>query len=103
MRNSSIALVKFVGDLPKTIPSLDPEVMSVIDFVEAYLNVFASNLRNDRVSNSLLETMYVLMSGGVFDGSCAAFLDQIDTLFPLFKKEVYKSKDVKKLMSVIRV
>lgn len=102
VRNSSVLLVDFVCSLNKSNGKENGRIGNSV-FMESLLNVFGLNIKNDRVSNSLLETLYVLFCGGAFEDSCPSFLDQLDVLYTLIKREVLKSKDVKKLTSAIQV
>lgn len=89
-------------NLPKTNDVLNGIIGNLV-FMQSFLDVLSINIKHDRVSNSLLELFYVLLSGGAFDESANEFFVQTDMLFLLIKKEVLKSKDVKKLSSAIQM
>jgi hypothetical protein len=94
-------MVEFVSRLP-----LDAERgVSFLDFMDVFMSVFEKNMKKDRVSNSILNTLDVLIAGGVFEtvGFEDRIVSLINKLFELIRKELFKSKDAKKLISGIKV
>ncbi len=73
--------------------------------MEAFFELFKANIKNDRVSNAILESLDVLINGGLFqpEEKLLEMEDDIPILHELVKKEMFKSKDTKKLIAGIKV
>ncbi|TPX62107.1 hypothetical protein PhCBS80983_g00682 [Powellomyces hirtus] len=100
VRHSSTSFVQFVNNLPD-MSSPSSSDMTLGDLFDALLQVFRQYHRQDRVSMCILETLDLLFGCGAIArcGDAALY----ETLFTLVKQEVFKSKDVKKLLAGIKV
>ncbi|KAJ3091882.1 hypothetical protein HK102_012932 [Quaeritorhiza haematococci] len=128
VRQSSANLVDFLDTLPVTLetPPLDSTTLSLQDFFAALFQVFLLHTRNDRVSIPILEVLDLLSGCGALGklghasatpSSASAEKSQPDSpvwrwdsatafyteLLDLVRKELFKSRDVKKLHSGIKV
>ncbi len=101
MRSAGQSLVDYVGKLP----TLDDATgqFSFQSFAMALMRVFEKNIKNDRVSNPLMEALDNLLSGGVFQTDEAEVIPIAQKLHALVKREVFKSKDPKKLGLALKV
>lgn len=100
VRHSTDSFSDFVGRLPF---SLDDSFSSTTsnDIVSSLRDVFKDNLGLDRVSIPLLETLDIYLSLGFL--SAVSDEQTVAEVFNLVKKEVFKSKNTKKLLVGIKV
>ncbi|KAI8822570.1 armadillo-type protein [Fimicolochytrium jonesii] len=104
VRHSGSSFVSFAASLSEQAidtSGTGPE-MTIPDLFSALLQVFKTYHRQDRVSISILETIDLLFGCGAFARytSGEAYFKE---LLALTKKEVFKSRDVKKLLAGIKV
>ncbi|TPX61395.1 hypothetical protein SpCBS45565_g07278 [Spizellomyces sp. 'palustris'] len=101
VRSSSTNFIDFVNTIPDGMNVDDNNSMNLGDLFAALLEVFRQYQRHDRVSKPLLDVIDLLFgSGAIARFYNAQFYQE---LYDLVKKEVFKSKDVKKLLSGIKV
>jgi hypothetical protein len=100
---SSVALIKFVESLPT-------KEITVKDFLMAFEQLIALRSKQDRIIVPLLDAFDLLFSSESFETIIAEAAADDQELAEIFlrllialRKEVLKSKDVKKLMAAIKV
>ena len=100
VRHSTDSFNQFVSDLPSQLsPQMEPTTAQHI--LESMRNVFAENIGNDRVSIPILETLDLYLSFGFLSGINDG--GPVREIFNMVKKEVFKSKNTKKLLVGIKV
>lgn len=80
--------------LPKTITSGVTETETG-DIMSSLSRIFAANIGNERISIPILETLLLFFSSGLFDTD--EHSEALGLLFESTKKELLKSKNIKKL------
>lgn len=101
VRHATDSFSDFVTSLPATFSdSFAPT--SPGDILEAIRDVFMENVGNDRVSIPLLETLDIYLSLG-FISTVTDKAGVVADIFNCVKKEVFKSKNTKKLLVGIKV
>ncbi|KND02583.1 uncharacterized protein SPPG_03041 [Spizellomyces punctatus DAOM BR117] len=101
VRSSSTNFIDFVNTIPDGMSVDDDNRMNLGDLFAALLEVFRQYQRRDRVSKPLLDVIDLLFGSGAMARYYNVQFYQ--DLYDLVKKEVFKSKDVKKLLSGIKV
>ncbi|KAI8998338.1 tubulin folding cofactor D C terminal-domain-containing protein [Gaertneriomyces semiglobifer] len=101
VRFSSASLVEYVSALRASSSSEEAnEELDIDGFFATALNLFRAHQRHDRVSVPLLEFLNLLFDCGAVERCNSS--EVWETLFELVRKELFKSKDVKKLVNGIR-
>lgn len=95
MKHSSKCLLEYLEGVNRNSVSL---------FGTALLEIFESNIKVDRVTLPLLEVFDILFSANVFaDLEINDLAPLADRLYKLISKEMFKSKDPRKLSGGIKM
>ncbi|CAG8486755.1 6341_t:CDS:2 [Paraglomus brasilianum] len=100
VRYSSATLIKYASSLPPF--ATDTSSISLLDFANALLEVFRVYGKQDRVVVPLLEVIDLLFEAGALQKGIDCGFD-FQELFDKVKKEVSKSRDIRKLSAGVRV
>jgi hypothetical protein len=100
VRHSSDSLVSYLYTLPSNIHK-DYPLTTVLDIFKAISKIFGANVQNERISIPILETLDLLLSSGFLDASIDNLV--VQEIFETLKKEVWKSKNAKKLLAATKV
>jgi hypothetical protein len=101
VRHASDSFSQIVEGLPNSLDRDNIPETTVDDIATSMRNLFNANLGNERISIPLIETLDICFSNGYF-------IELVDPtilkdLFNILKKELFKSKNTKKLLVGIRV
>ncbi len=108
VRHVNTSLNAFLYELNVVESDLDAGKLSVVGFMDCCVKLLEMNLKHDRVSNAILESVKIVVNGGVLDRLGEADDQElgqrlVTRVFGAVKKELFKSKDVKKLTSGIQI
>ncbi|KAI8838863.1 tubulin folding cofactor D C terminal-domain-containing protein [Chytriomyces cf. hyalinus JEL632] len=104
VRFSTSSFTDFVNALPNVKSNGTLNNPSLKQFVVAFMALFARPAHvKDRISVSLIEVTDVLIGCGAISKIVGHAMEDASLLFGCVKKEVFKSRDVKKLLAAIKV
>ncbi|KAJ3289980.1 hypothetical protein HDU79_003644 [Rhizoclosmatium sp. JEL0117] len=107
VRFSTSSFVEFVNALPLKSQLLDTSLLSLQTMLKDFTALFSKpSYIKDRISVSLIEVTDVLIGCGAVARVVAdsdEWISTVSNLFDVVKKEVFKCKDVKKVLAAIKV
>jgi hypothetical protein len=101
VRYSGETFIDFLSALPSSLFDGDDIQMNQGDIINSIHSLFVKYATIERVSVPIIDTLHLYINSGFM--TCDLPEESVRAIFNLLKKEVFKSKNTKKLLSAIKV